>query len=223
VNRTLRRRLLATAGGVTFSIAAIGALHMPFARGLLMRVGGCPMAGAKMTPVEMDAARHLAVAANPGTTAAPARPALAFTLDVTTLADVHAWAKSAHVDCDDVHPGLVKCTDVPGPRARAGAIDELALGFNTAGHLVNVTTLRQHLSPSQAADSARDLTTALRAELGPGGHTAGTFDAAHLAQPGAYSTAMLSYRFADYVADVTAMNMGASGTSVREHYMSARD
>jgi hypothetical protein len=33
----------------------------------------------------------------------------------------------------------------------------------------------------------------------------------------------VSYRFRDYIAEVTAMNGPSSGPSVREHYMSARD
>ena len=136
----------------------------------------------------------LSVSADPGTTAAPARPALAFALDVTTPGDVRAWAKAAHVSCEDVHPGLMKCAGVPD--ARAGTIDELALGFDTGGHMVNVSTLRQHLTPSAAAESARDITASLRAELGGSGHATGDFDAAHLSRSGAYSTATVSYRFA---------------------------
>jgi hypothetical protein len=182
-------------------------------------------AGLKMTPVEMDRARRMSVSAAPGTSSAPARPALAFALDVTTQRDVHAWAKGARVDCDDVHAGLVKCTDVPGGAlgSQSRSVDELVLGFDVRGHLVNVTTLRQHLSPSQAADSAHDIAAALRTELGPSVHGTGGFDPAHLTRPGAYSTATMSYRFVDYVADLTAMNMGSSGISLREHYMSARD
>jgi hypothetical protein len=222
VERRLLRRL---AVGLAATVGAVGLLHLPVARGLLARAGGCPLASAKMTPVEMDRARHVAAGAERGTNLAPARPALAFTLDVTTRAAVQAWADGARVSCDDVHAGLVKCTDVPkgamGPRAPA--IDELALGFDAGGHLVNVTTLRQHLTPSAAADAARGIDDALRAKLGPSTVATGGFDAAHLAQPGAYSTATATYRFADYVADVSAMNLGSSGTWVREHYMSARD
>lgn len=37
------------------------------------------------------------------------------------------------------------------------------------------------------------------------------------------SLATRSYRFRDYVADVTAMNLPSAGLALREHYMSARD
>jgi hypothetical protein len=214
-----------TAIALAVSVGAIGALHLPVARGLLARVGGCPVATAKMTPVEMENARHIAAASERGTAQAPSRPALAFMLDVTTAAQVQAWADAHRVTCDAVHPGLLKCTDVPAGAvgAAAPAIDELALGFDVSGRLVNLTTMRQHLSPAAAATAASSIATSLRAELGKSTSASGEFDAAHLAQRGALSTATVGYRFADYVADVSAMNLGPSGTSVREHYMSARD
>jgi hypothetical protein len=87
---------------------------------------------------------------NPNTGNAPARPALGFQLDTTTLADVHAWASQAHVDCSDIREGVVKCTEVsPSALSRAseGRIDELVFAFNPQSHLVNVTALRSHLKP----------------------------------------------------------------------------
>jgi hypothetical protein len=222
-----KRRLFVAAGAMALATAAIGVLHTPFARPWLMRLGGCPLAGAKMTPVEMENARHIALAHERGTGSAPARPAVGFTLDATTLAEVHAWAARSHADCEDPHPGLVRCVNVTpaavGLDPAEGRIDELALGFDTKGRLVNETTFRSHLSPSAASHTARSIVDSLATKLGPADHHAGDFGAAHLSQPTADSISAVSYRYSDYVADVSAMNLGFSGPLVREHYMSAKD
>ncbi len=188
------------------------------------------MAGAHMTAAQTDAARHMGLATNPVPSplvgGAPARPALGFQLDVTTFADVHAWASRAHADCDDIRDGVVRCTDVsPSAVSRSateGRIDELVLAFNPHGRLVNVTTLRSHLKPGTAARAAQEIASALASKLGTA-KSDGGFDAGRLAKAGAESLGVVSYRFSDYVADVTAMNLPASGPSVREHYMSAND
>ncbi|HEX4449068.1 MAG TPA: hypothetical protein VH044_20145 [Polyangiaceae bacterium] len=207
--------------------AAVGALHAPFARPLLMRLGGCPMAGAsKMTAVELERARHIGAEAR-GTEAAPARPALGFTLDTSTLADVRAWATRTHADCDDPHPGLVVCKDVApqslGRDPAEGTIDQLALGFDTHARLVNESTLRQHLAADTASRTARGIVASLESQLGPADRRAGRFDAKALAQPGAAGISTVMYRFSDYIADVSTTNLGVTGPMLREHYMSARD
>jgi hypothetical protein len=221
-------RTAAKVGAVAGAIVAlVGVLHAPFARGLLLRIGGCPMAGARMTPVEMDAARRIAVAADPATAMAGARPALGFALDESSAADVDAWARRVGASCRDVHPGLVKCESVPaaalGRADVEGRIDELAIGFDRRGHVVNVTTLRTHLGAEQASRSADDIVASLQRALGAASRTGGTFAKDQLAKAGAASAAAVSYRYRDYVADVTALNLGSDGLVLREHYMSAND
>ncbi len=226
----IERRVARAAGALGATMLAIGALHLPFARGLLMRAGGCPLAGAKMTPELMDSARRMSLATSarvePGAVeqAAPSRPALGFALDETTVPDVHAWAASAKVACEDAREGLVTCVDVP-PRAlgRADAerpVDELTLAFDARGRLVNVTTLRSHLSPSVAARAAQDMLARLMERLGAAAEAGADFTPARLATPGVSSLTTRSYRFRDYVASVAAMNVPATGLAVREHYMS---
>ena len=223
----LRRAAAALAGFLAVATAVIGVLHTPFARPLLMRLGGCPMYGKQMTAAQMDRARGLGVSGNRGTRSAPTRPALGFALDVTTLADVHAWANREHVDCEDVGAALVTCSHVTpvalGRPGVEGSIDELGLGFDVHGHLVNVTTLRTHMKSGDAANSARDVALLLSGALGPADKANGTFDANRLAVAGIDSLATVRYRYADYFADVTAMTLPASGASVREHYMSANN
>jgi hypothetical protein len=227
-SRPIVRKILAAASVLAFATAGIGVLHMPFARSLLMRVGGCPMAGARMTPKEMENARHIALAdEHRAPLAAPARPSVGFQLDTTSLAEVHAWADMHKVECEDKHAGLVICTRVrPGsvglPQSE-GVIDELALGFNERNLLVNETTLRTHLTAPVAERTARAIVDSLAFRLGPAGKSAGDFGAQTLSGPAAASISAVSYRYADYVADVSAMNSPHSGLLIREHYMSAND
>jgi hypothetical protein len=223
-----KRRLGIVASALLAATAAVGALHMPFARPLLMRLGGCPMAGAsKMTAADLERARHMGVEGDRGVTPAPARPALGFALDASTLADVRAWAARTHADCDDPHPGLVVCKDVRpeslGLDPSQGTIDQLVLGFDTESRLVNASTLRQHLAADTASRTAQAIVASLRSQLGPAGQHAGSFDPAALAQPGAAGISTVEYRFSDYVADVSTTNLGPTGPMLREHYMSARD
>ena len=74
-----------------------------------------------------------------------------------------------------------------------------------------------------AARTAQGIVASLATKLGPAATRAGSFDAADLSRPTAESISTVSYRFADYVADVSSMSIGSSGSVVREHYMSARD
>ncbi len=222
-----KRRLVVAAAVLGVAIGGIGVAHMPFARSLLMSMGGCPMAGARMTPAVAERARHMALESNRGGPPAPARPALGFNLDSTTFGEVRDWARREHVDCEDPRPGLLRCTDVRpaalGLPAADGTIDELALEFNVQERLVNATTFRTHLNPGIAAREAQAIVSSLNERLGPAERHAGDFGAAHFSTSGAGSISTVVYRYNDYVADVTAMNAPSGGPSIREQYMSARD
>ncbi|MDP9036416.1 MAG: hypothetical protein M3O50_16570 [Myxococcota bacterium] len=179
-----------------------------------------------MTATEMEAGRRRAVQMERGVMPAPARPALGFVLEKTTLADVRGWAKDHGLSCEEPHPGLVACSHVPaaflGLSSREAPVDELALGFNQRNVLVNATTFRSRLTPDAAANAAREIVSVLMSALGPAETRAGAFDAEHIAQEPAASVAVVSYRYTDYIASVSAMNM-AGGATLREQYMSAND
>ena len=218
----IKRALAITAGSLAAGVAAVGVLHMPFARGLLMSVGGCPVGHAKLA--EIEPARRAAIAAERGLEAAPARPALGFELDRTTLAQTRAWAEGTHVACEDVREGLLRCKGVPsaalGLSDSDGPVSELYFGFDTHGRLVDVSTMRMHLPSSGVA---RDVQGKLVSEVGAPHQTSGSFDEAHLAREGAQSLASLRYRYKDYFAEVIAMRFAGDGLVLREHYMSAND
>jgi hypothetical protein len=220
-----RRPAAVAAGAVILAMGLVGLAHAPFARSLLMTVGGCPMAGARMTPAMAERARRIALATDRAALSAPARPALTFALDMTTRDDAHAWARREGIECEDPRPGLTTCARVEpeavGLPPTGGRIDELALEFDPHERLVNMTTFRTHLTSAVASAEARAIVASLAETLGPAEQRAGDFAASSLGGPAAGSISTVRYRFDDYVAEVTAMNAPSSGPSIREHYMSA--
>jgi hypothetical protein len=183
-----------------------------------------------MTPVESENARHMALAGylrGKAESSAPARPALRFSLDATTLEDARAWARHAHVHCEEPRVGLIRCANVEsvalGLEPAQGPIDELELEFDGGGLLVNVTTFRTHLAPDVASREAHAIVSFLAQQLGPANASGGDFGAATFGAPSALSISSMTYRYADYVADVTGMNAPSGGATIREHYMSAKD
>ena len=59
-----RHPAVVAAGAVIVATGLIGLAHAPFARSLLMSLGGCPMAGARMTAAQAESARHMALGAD---------------------------------------------------------------------------------------------------------------------------------------------------------------
>lgn len=216
-----RTFLVGGAGALVASVGVVGALHMPFARGLLMRAGGCPVGNASLA--EMEPARREAIHGVRGKDPAPSRPALGFDLDRTTRADATAWAERTHAACHEKREGLVFCDNVPasalGLPDADGPVSEVHLGFDTKGVLKDVATMRMNSTPGPA----QDLKARLEAAVGAPHEQQGSFDDAHLARQGAQSLSSIKYRYSDYFAEVIAMRFQATGLVVREHYMSAND
>jgi hypothetical protein len=211
----------AVAGGFT---AVLGSLHTPAGRALLGRTGmSCP--ARRASPAAAEALRQRGVSALRGTQPAPARPALGVTLDRTRVADVQAWAAARGLACETRRQpsSFVTCRDVPlaavWPGRTAGTIDELAFAFAPDGRLVAVDSLRRTLSGAEASRLFDGIARELAAALGSGGARAGDSSAANLAAA-PMRTARLQYRFSDYVATVTAMNL-AGRVALREQYQSA--
>ncbi len=215
----LKRLGIGLGAFLVVATAFIGFLHTKAGHPLLMQlagVAGCPMGRADAAQV--DAVRRAAVAKDRGTDPAPARPALGFLLDTTSLADVRAWEKKVGVECTAERDGtLVKCVDVPsvalGRPPSDGSLAELSFGFSPQGPLVAVTTLYSHRDADDASRIAARSETELAKDLGSPHKAAGSFVLVG-------STATLEYRFRDYAVDVTSSRVPGSGYAVREHYMS---
>lgn len=215
--RALVRALACTGGAAVAFVAAIGFLHTPAGRPLMRRLGmSCPARA--VSPEAAEALRMRGVRALRGATAAPARPALGLQLDGARLPDVQRWAAARGGSCTArARPSaLVTCRQ----SSAASGSDEVTFGFAPDGRLVSVSRLRSGLAGTAAAGLFQDLRQALSPQLGDGAQAGEATAAALAGAP--LRTARLQYRFSDYLATVTAMNLPA-GIALREQYESARD
>jgi hypothetical protein len=195
---------------------------MPVARPLLAWIGvGCP---GRASPEAVEAARLDSARAARGVTPSPARPALGFALDVSTRTDVDAWAAERKLTCKESQRGTVlRCSAVPAAELGHGGsdVDDLSFLFEPATmRLVTVTALRNQLDAPSAAAAMNGVADALARSLGEGKRR-GEATAPYLSA-GPLRTAVVEYRFSDYIASVSATNLGGR-VAVREHYMSAVD
>jgi hypothetical protein len=223
-----RASLIRTAIYVASTLVAltlvIGALHLKVARPLLARLGvSCPV---KASPEEVEAARLESARAQRGAEAALSRPALGFELDRMTLRDVKDWAEKKQVSCEELRKGLLlRCSGVA--EAALGntgpVIDQLDFGFAPrTARLVNLSAWRSGMTADSAATQMNAVAQSLKQQLGAPTREAGARSARYLAS-GPMHTALVQYRFSDYIADVSATNFAGRGLMLREHYMSARD
>ena len=203
----------------------VGFLHTKAGRPLLARLGvGCPV---KASPADVEAARLKSARALRGVETAASRPALGFALDSMTLTDVKAWVAKNDLNCDELRIGLMRCTNVPvsafGDQETGANVDQLDFGFAPASeHLVNISAWRHGMSGNAAAAQMGSIVSSMAKQLGAPTRQAGDRTAGYLAS-GAMHTAIVEYRFKDYIADVSATNIPGRGLLLREHYMSARD
>lgn len=207
---------------------AVGLLHLPVAAPLLRAISPaslCPVT--RGTPAQIDRGHAIAAASIRATaqTPAPARPALGFALNRTLRADVMTWAAKHEVSCASIsgNANLQKCTRVPaeavGQPASLGALEEITFEFQTTGELVNVQTLRRHLSPRAAALAASHLEGNVAAIVGAPETVGGEATAEHLSN-GALSSYVAVHPFTDYRATISATNLAGTGVMVREEYLS---
>jgi len=209
-------------GGIVFGATAlIGLLHLPIARTMLAQIGGCPFAGA--TPEEVERAQDRAFHALRGSTPARQRPAMGFALETTTLQEIEAWTRAHGLSCESSQRDtLVTCERVPAGAlmpGTTGRFDQLAFGFRLADHrLINVSSLTIGLEPGAAAGLLASAASRLEAALG-----APTNKRLPPADWDAQGPAYVAYRYSDYLADVSAMNLPGRGVALREQYLSMRE
>ena len=218
------RRLLAAGGLALTAVAVIGWMHTPAARPVLRALGvSCPVDSA--TAAQVAGLREQGLADLRGSTPAPARPALGMVLDQMTVREAHVWARTNSVDCESIVHGLhfLRCRGVDarvlgldGP-----AISELWLSFGTSGTLVGVDAYRRGLDARDAATAWSTAVRTLRSELGKPQVAFGDASPQALLAS-ALETARVQYRFSDYLATVTAVNLPYAGLAVRQQYLSAR-
>ncbi|MBL9099833.1 MAG: hypothetical protein JNL82_02685 [Myxococcales bacterium] len=213
------RRLAWTSAGLLggFTLLA-GAMHLPSVQRAMgwMDADGqvaCPFghgAAAPRAPRVLDDSLP----------AAAARPALGFTLDATTRADLEAWAAANAVACapSPRNPRQVTCDAVPAG-ALASRLDATAawFEFGESGTLAGVKTTRRAATSAPVADEYRAAAELVTRSAG----TPSVTRDEHLASldRGAFHQASREYKFRDYRAVLRATNMG-DGFLLTEQYAS---
>ena len=221
--RTLKRVAFGALFTVIVLTGLIGLLHTRWGRPILVKMGvGCPTNRA--TPAEVEAMRQRGLAQVRGATLAPQRPALGFVLDVTTREEALAWTRDRGLNCGLVKRGsdAIFCRDVP-PDVVAESfggrpIDELDFLFDPEGKLIQIETMRRHLSSLEAETLLGGMLEKLAPVLGAPTEVVGERTTSYL--DGAMRPASVRYRFRDYVVVVNAMRF-EGGVGLRERYESA--
>jgi len=154
-----------------------------------------------------------------------ARPALGFELDVTTKAEVLAWADAHDIACKSLQGGsTLECKDVPASLLPAG---ENTLGLATEwfsfpfdDKLEIIKTIRHGNDPQAAIATLDRQQAVLTAKAGAPVGRGGAKDAGELAL-GALRQASVQFEFQNYRATLRATNMGPDkGYIVTEMYSS---
>lgn len=209
-------------------VAIGGAAHLPFAAPLVRRFlpgSICPVT--RGTPAQIDRATAIAAAAirrEASPADAPERLALGFALDVTTVADVDAWAARHGITCTNIagNATLRRCRDVPaeavGHPASFGRLEEVTFEFRATGALVIVATTRRGLTPERAATISASIAATHRDHLGAPSKEAGEPRAEYLGRS-VLATYVAEHAFANYRATVAATNLARTGVMVREQYL----
>jgi hypothetical protein len=213
------------------ALALVTVIHLPPLSGWLGITGGhgggCPFGfdheesaeGHKVAKARLDATLR-------GQTPALARPALGFTLDVTTVTDVQQWSIAHGLGCEAKHGGtLVECGEVPAsalPRG-AGALGLTSAWFQFGDHgtLESLKTVRRDPVVGAVSAAFDAVQTDVSARAGAPAKQDGSAAPEVLAN-GALRQAMVEYRFTDYRALVRATNMG-NGFVLSEEYATLVD
>lgn len=226
---TLGRSLRVGAGigaGVLLALGAIGWMHTPSGLRFLAAAGvPCPVN--TVTPEQVRQLRSVGLASIRGGAPAPVRPAPAgMQLDRTTEAEALALLGRAHAQCEAQVRGYrhLRCRGIDaGALALDGPpVSELWLSFGPAGRLVGVDVYRRGMDAASLRTVWSSAAARLRGALGAPTLALGDpAPEALAALP--IQTARLQYRYADYLATVTASHLPHSGLSVREQYLSAKE
>ena len=225
MNTSIPSRKFLAAGAMVLAscVAVVALMHTKAARPLLSAIGiHCPVDEASGSDVATAQARGFA--ALRGSSPAPARPGVAsMPLGQFAESDALRWAAMNHAHCEIVVKGLrfLRCRGVDGNLLGVAGppISELWLSFGLSGKLIGVDVYRRGLDAQGEMVAWADATDRLKSNLGE--PTAKVGDASpKILSATAYSTARVQYRYADYLATVTAIYLPYAGLAVREQYIS---
>jgi hypothetical protein len=214
---------LGLGAGVIAALGAIGWMHTPSGLRVLAALGvPCPVNTVAVERVV--ALRGFGVAPLKALAPAPARPAPGgLVLDRTTEAEAATLLAHAHGQCEAQVRGYryLRCrgTDAAALALGGPPISELWLSFNGAGRLIGVDVYRRGMAAGDVRSVWSSAAGRLQAALGKPQVAFGD-PAPEVLAAMPIQTARVQYRYADYVATVTASHLPQSGLSVREQYMS---
>ncbi|HEX7648923.1 MAG TPA: hypothetical protein VF450_16095 [Noviherbaspirillum sp.] len=220
----LRKAALASSGFILLATLVIGWMHTRSARPLLSALGvHCPVD--EVSTAQVEKMRKAGLAGLRGDMAAPARPAVAsMVLEHTTERDAQAWASEKGAACESIVRGyrFLRCRGVSAKALgiEGPAVSELWLSFGTDGKLIGVDIYRRGLDAAGVAQAWSSAVDKLEETLGKPPVAFGDASPEAL-QSAAIQTARVQYKYADYIATVTAANLPHSGLAVREQYMVA--
>jgi hypothetical protein len=221
VRRRARRLVARAAGALALLTLGAGLLHTGPGLRLMVRLGvACPVLA--VTPAAATELRAEGLATLRGTRAAPARYALGLTLGISDEAASRALAASAGESCTRKHRGFVLLTcDKPGVGSGGGAGPrrETTFAFDARDRLISVDVTTHLTAASDITDLFARRAATLSRLLGDDAERAG--EAAEVARnPARYTTAIVRYRFSDYLATLTAVRL-EGGVAIREQYQQA--
>ncbi len=206
---TRSKLFLFLATAITVPTLAVGALHLPFARGFATHVGlggamGCPV---RVSPEVAAENRMAALRAQRGTENAKTRPAFGFMFGAEK-ATLRAWGKEHGATCTEDLVSL-RCEQVPGSAlpgiASVATLEEVLFHFGPKGTLDAVAIQHHAKSPEEAEALYENVATILDAPQPDIGTP--------LDRP--LASRSVERRFHDYAADVVAANLGARGLLVK--------
>ena len=207
----------------TFLLVSL-VVHLPFVQHAM---GWANRDGTGACPFGQGTTRVAAAPASVRTgAAARSRPALGFTLAVTTRNELLAWADEHRIACTAKRDGTqLDCTDVPAALLadHGGDLASTSTWFDLddRGVLYAIRTVRRTDDVTRVAQAFVATNVALTARAGGPTQSSGSSDPVVLAS-GAFQQASREYRFRDYRAVVRATNMG-DGFVLTESYTSFQE
>lgn len=218
----MKRKLLMWSGGAVAAFLVVSlVVHVPFVQHAM---GWTNRDGTGACPFGQDGIRVAAAPAPSRTgSAARSRPALGFTLAVTTRDELLAWAAKHRIACASKRGGAqLECTDIPAALLadHGGGLAGTSVWFelDDRGLLYTVKTVRRTEDATHVARAFTATNAALTTRAGGATQRAGSSAPDSLAS-GAFQQASSEYRFRDYRAVIRATNMG-DGYVLTESYTS---
>lgn len=225
----LKRGAITLATLAVLFVGLIGLAHTTFGRPILMWLSGagvtgnCPLGFDQANPLATEYFRKQQLEQREGAGVAKTFRALDFVLGETTKADVQRWVRERQATCDEARQGsALTCSAYAESIGAAPHASDLFMLFDGEDRLVALDLMR---TPTDAAAAAATLTRQIEAvstNVGPATKQHGEAAAAWLmAEP--MRMTLREFRYQDFVASISATNLGSRGVRVREQYQWATD